>query len=108
MIGTYDFSTMSRSGKSIVAFMPSSCRPGFFGMPLFSLISIPLVVIRAGEEVAAAADQLALPVEHLRAAVGAARHHEAWIFAEVRGGGSGLGRTSGERSGLWSGGGWVV
>jgi hypothetical protein len=82
-------------------------------MPLFSLISIPLVVIRTGEEVAATADQLALSVEHLRAAVGAARHHEPRVFAEVCRGrascdGTAGGRTSGERGGLWSGGGWVV
>ena len=42
-----------------------------------------LVVVRTGEEVAAAADQLALAVEHLRAAVGAAGHHKAWVFAEI-------------------------
>uniref|UniRef100_UPI0040495553 hypothetical protein n=1 Tax=Candidatus Limnocylindrus sp. TaxID=2802978 RepID=UPI0040495553 len=63
---------------SIVAFIPRSWRPGFFGIPLFCFSFIS-VVVRAGEEVAALANHLALAINHLRAAIGAAGHHQARI-----------------------------
>ncbi|MEY3726403.1 MAG: hypothetical protein RI971_980, partial [Chloroflexota bacterium] len=43
-----------------------------------------LVVVRTREEVAALADHLALAIDHLCAAIGAAGHHQAWINVRER------------------------
>src|SRR3982751_5690038 len=81
---------MSRSGKRSVAFIPSSRRPGFFGIPVLTfgaaadaaapepagpgegsrvMPGVYSVVVGAGQEVAAATDELALALVHLGAAV---------------------------------------
>src|SRR3982751_1173220 len=100
---------MSLSGKSSVAFIPSSRRPGFFGIAVFSrpaaaedgavsgagwVASAVIaegydgpersVVVRAGQEVAAAADQLALPFVHLGAAVRAGQDQRTRIVINGR------------------------
>src|SRR4029077_664025 len=118
MSGTYSFSTMSRSGNSRVAFIPSSRRPGFFGIAVFSRTGVDSavigakstvrgsrprpggparlpggrpgagspggsVVVRAAEEVAAAADELALALVHRCSAVGAGQDHGRRIRVDL-------------------------